>query len=567
MYPRAVLLMALTAAATLPVGCKDHRDQTHASAAKGTEATPPAKPAARPRLVVLVVVDQLPIWSFERDRALLDGGIRRLLDDGVYYRHARYPYAGTFTAPGHAALGTGAPPSVTGILANEWYHRDGGDTRSAVADPAAPLLAIGVPGLSPPDPGDTASPAQLAVDGVGDELVHDTGGRGHAVAVGLKDRSTVLVLGRHPTMAVFYDPSQPAMTTSSYYAAKPPQWLVDLARQHPVSAHEGDVWKPTDAELLRRQTGISDDGPGEGGAYGLGPTFPHRLAATTNPAKALRETPAGNAIVFEAARAALAGEDLGTDDVPDILALLLSAHDYAGHDWGQESWERLDLFLRLDDSLGSFFDELDRRVGKGKWAAVLTSDHGVTHLVEETRADGGEARRIDVEEIEATGEKAAAKVLGKGDWIAAVSAGTIYVTDAFRNKPEARREAALDAITEAVGRMKDVALAERTDRLRGHCDTRHGVDAMACRGLHPTLSGEIFVAPQPGSVITKAKYLTGTTHGSYNPDDTDVPIIVYAPGQPPRVVDQMVSTLQVAPTLARMLGVSPPPAAKALPLP
>ncbi len=567
MYLRAAVLLALTAAAALPAGCKDHREQSQASAAKGAQAAPPATAPTRPRLVVLVVVDQLPIWSFERDRALLDGGIRRLLDDGVYYRHARYPYAGTFTAPGHAALGTGAPPSVTGILANEWYRRDGGDVRSAVADPKAPLLAIHVPGLEPPDPDDSASSVQLLVEGVGDVLLRETGGRARAVAVGLKDCSTVLVLGQHPSLAVFYDPSQPAMTTSAYYAKTPPPWLVDLARKHPVSAHEGDVWKPTDAELLRKATGINDDAPGEGGAYGLGPTFPHRLATSTNPAKALRETPAGNDIVFEAAHAALVGEKLGADDVPDILAVLLSAHDYAGHDWGQESWERLDLFLRLDDSLGNFFDDLDRRIGKGNWAAVLTSDHGVAHLVEETRAGGGEARRIDVEEIEATGEKAAAKLLGKGDWIAAVSASTIYVTDAFRARPEAQQEAALDAIVAAVGAMKDVALAERTDRLRGHCDTRHGVDAMACRGLHATLSGEIFVAPQPGSVITTAKYPTGTTHGSYNPDDTDVPILVYAPGQPARVVDTLVSTLQVAPTLAKMLGVSPPAAAKALPLP
>ena len=91
------------------------------------------EPGGGTRLVVLLVVDQLPSWAFDGRIRYLDGGLARLVREGVYYPQAVYPYAATFTAVGHAALVTGAPPARSGILANKWWDRAEGRSLEAVS--------------------------------------------------------------------------------------------------------------------------------------------------------------------------------------------------------------------------------------------------------------------------------------------------------------------------------------------------------------------------------------------------------------------------------------------------
>jgi predicted AlkP superfamily pyrophosphatase or phosphodiesterase len=111
-------LRALLVVLSLAIGCSG-------------PARVPEKPASRPKLVVLIVVDQLPTWAFDRDRALFMHGFARLLDGGAFVRAGVIPYANPFTAPGHASIATGAPPSVHGIIGNSWYRRAEGREREA----------------------------------------------------------------------------------------------------------------------------------------------------------------------------------------------------------------------------------------------------------------------------------------------------------------------------------------------------------------------------------------------------------------------------------------------------
>uniref|UniRef100_UPI003D0F1D34 alkaline phosphatase family protein n=1 Tax=Haliangium sp. TaxID=2663208 RepID=UPI003D0F1D34 len=284
---------------------------------------------------------------------------------------------------------------------------------------------------------------------------------------------------------------------------------------------------------------------------------------------ALRLTPAGDELFMVTARAAIDALGLGTGPVSDFLALSFSAHDYASHYWGQESWERLDLVVRLDRALGEFMDELDRRLGPDGYALLLTSDHGTTRLVERSRAAGRLARRIAVDEIERAAAAAATTALGPGEWVAAGSRATLHLGADFDALPAATRESALDAVVAAVAAIDGIQYAARVDRIAGGCDRRAGLEALACRSLVPGASGHVYFAAAPDSVITE--HPAGTGHGSPNPDDRTVPIFVYAPAHPrwarARVERRPVSLLQVAPTLATLLGVPAPPAATAPPLP
>jgi hypothetical protein len=491
------------------------------------------------RLVVLVVIDQLPSWSFDQDVPYLEGGLARIIRTGIFWPGARYPYANTYTSPGHATLSTGAPPSVTRILGNHWYRRDTGAEVSSID-------------------------AELAVDGVADVLRTARGGKARSVALGLKDRGVLFAAGRSPDVAVWYDGA--AMTTGGRFPATPPKWLVDWNAAHPVQSHLADEWTPLDAALLERMTGNPDDAPGEAGEDGLDATFPHPLKGLATAGDAVTLTPSGTDYMIDATLAAIAGEQLGEDGVADLLALTFSGHDYAGHAWGQRSWERTDLLLRLDRSLAGLLDALDTRVGAGKWALILTSDHGAAPMVEQQR---GAAHRLGYDQLAGVADAAAARALGKpGPWAIETASGTIYTSAAFAKLPAADRARATDAMVAALRKVPGVAWADAITPLLARCgtDKASAEERAACLSIAPDLSGDLFVWPAPGSILGGDKYKFGTTHGSGNPTDTMVPIALLVPGLTPRRDPSPISPLRVAPTLSKLLGIPAPPAAKEPPL-
>jgi predicted AlkP superfamily pyrophosphatase or phosphodiesterase len=316
-------------------------------------------------------------------------------------------------------------------------------------------------------------------------------------------------------------------------------------------------------------TGNPDRAPGEGGADGLDDSFPHPLAGLATASEAVTLTPSGTEIMLAAARAAIAGERLGQDDVTDFLALTFSGHDYAGHAWGQLSWERTDLLLRLDRSLAGFLDHLDAELGAGKWALVFTSDHGAARMVEQQRAAGKPAHRLGYAQLARIADAAAQKALGKpGPWAIAFASSTLYTSAAFQKLPDPEQAKGLTAMVAALRKVPGVGWAERTDTLLARCSggTASDAERAACLSIAPDRSGDIFAQPAPDSLIAGDKYVTGTSHGSGNPDDTTVPLAILAPGLAPRRDPSPVSPLRVAPTLGKLLGIPAPPAAKDPPL-
>jgi len=502
-----------------------HRLALVASIAACTHAAPPATPAPpRTRLDVLIVIDQLPTSELERDRHLYRGGLARLLRDGAYAT-TEVPYASTFTAPGHATIGTGVLPRAHGIVGNDWYRRDEKRIRPAEWDPGAPPLVVG-----PAEGGEVvdggASGVALEVDGIADHLR----GHGKSVAIAIKARAAVVMAGRHPDLAIWYEPGAGGMTTSTAYAKVPPPWLVALAKVKPVSRFFTATWEALDAALLARETAIADDGPGEANQHALGRAFPHRLALTTSPARAFLQTPYADEVVLDTAYAALDDLDLGADST-DLLALSFAAHDFAGHAWGPDSWEELDLTLRLDAALGKFFAHLDQRFGKDGYAVVLTSDHGVTPLPERSHVKG--ARRILPFAIEGV----------VGDAIGADKVDKLVSQNLYLEPG-----ADLDAAAAAAGAVPNIARAVRTDRA---CAA--GGDQLAvliCNAIVPGRGGDIYVVPERGSIVSE--YATGTHHDAPFEDNRFVPLIVMARGVVP--TRTTASLLQVAPTVERLLG-------------
>ncbi len=521
--------------------------------ARHPEPTPPAV-QTQPRLVVLLVVDQLPSWSFDAQKGELDGGIARLLARGTYWPHALYPYAATHTAPGHATIGTGAPPSVHGIVSNRWIEPTTGELREVDEDPGVAVFdPRGGPSRSP-----GISNAKLEVEGLADAL-HAAHPEAHAIAIGLKGRAAGHVIGRRPDLALWFDGTSGALTSSTAFVDALPPWVIAFAAAHPRAEVLAQPWVAADPERLAKLAGGPDDRPGEGDPYGLGHVFPHELARATDPGKAFAFTPMASTLLVDAAIAALPGAALGKDDTPDLLAITFSAHDYAGHVWCQESWERVDHLLQLDRDIGRLLDALDREVGRDRYAVVLTSDHGATPSPALARPGSTLVFADDLAKLAA---RAAAKVLGPGTWIAGASVVGITATPAFEALAPELRERALAAIVVALAEVPGLGLVERTDRLAGACHEKEGERALACHSMFAGRSGTIYTGASAGALLNDDPREC-TAHGSPNRYDREVPLVVVVPGRPARAVAEEVSMLSVAPTVAKLLGVPAPSAAKA----
>jgi hypothetical protein len=489
------------------------------------------RPGTEPRLVVLLVIDQWPEWSFEVKRGALTGGFARLLREGEW-RIGEHPSAATITAPGHALLGSGEPPYRSGVIANEWWHRDLGRQLKAVED------EDGAP-----------SAKWLRVRGLADSIAAARTGA-KAVSVSLKDRAAIMPLG-HSGTAIWYEHKQVA-----WVSLGPAPWLAAWNTAHPIAALLHEVWMPLPETAAL--AGVPDDAPGEVGEKGFGPTFPHALDSTRDPSDALFAVPAGNDLVFDTATAAIDRAQLGADAHADLLVLSLSAHDYVGHGWGHESWEAWDMMLRIDRRLDRFLADLDAKVGAGRWALIATSDHGASPMPE-----GQHGGRITYQQIKDAANRAAIAELGPGDWIATAKYPTVYLSAAALAQKPRDLQVAMTKIVYALRSFPGIARVEKSAELWGHCETRTGDARAMCMALDPERSGEILYLPAPGWVLQDGSEMLATNHGSMQPYDRRVPVIVVPPGRTPHAAatapaPEVLPLTRIATVLARWLGVTPP---------
>ena len=459
----------------------------------------------------------------------MTGGFDRLLREGEWHT-GEHPSAVTLTAPGHALLGTGEASAVTGIIGNSWWDRDSQTVVESVRDPKG-----------------NVTNAWLRVPGLGDAMAAANASRavaGKAVAVSLKDRASILPLG-HAGMSIWYDTKTVAWTS-----LQPVPWLADLDRAVPIKPRLKEVWTPLDATKLAQLAGVPDAAPGEVGDKGFGTTFPHDPSATKNPAATVIVSPLGNDLVLDAATLMLDAEHLGADDIADLLVISLSANDYIGHAWGHESWEAWDEMMRLDARLAPFLDALDAKVGAGRWAMIMTSDHGASPMPK---------GMMTYASIKDAANKAATTELGGGDWIADAHFPYLYLSKAMQKEKD--RGKALRKVMFALRSFPGIARVDRTGDLAGNCDRRTGDARRVCLAIDPQRSGELFYVPREGWILGEEPH--ATAHGSLNAYDREVPLIVLGPGRTPHVAAMSRTTTvvpmeQIAPLLASWLGIPTP---------
>jgi predicted AlkP superfamily pyrophosphatase or phosphodiesterase len=514
-------------------------------------AAGPVAPVEPPRLVVVIVVDQLGSWVLTHYLRHLpaDGLLRRAVERGAVF-HVEYGYAGTYTAPGHGSIATGTTPSVHGIGSNEKW-RDGVEV--AVVDDGE----HGIVGLE----GKFASPTMLLAETVAEALV-----RQHpdakVVSVSMKARAAILSVGRVGDAVLFYDHRARGFTTSHFYAPDGalPEWATRFFDARPIEELFG-AWTPLRPEGYARLLG-PDAAPGEGQWHGLAASFPHEPGRGPSPYQALRATPQTTDYLVDLALAGVEAEALGADDVPDLLVVGVSANDYVGHVFGPHSWEYFDTLLRMDRTLQSLVERLEAR---GPVSFLITSDHGVAAMPEHTEAEGRASSRLLKRDVVRLVETALGETLGAGPWVDAYVPPLVVLSESAcageqRDRCVQAAVAALEA-SPAVHAAYDVREAAA---LRANADP---VASLVGRSIPPEPPGDVFVVPALHIVPEVGDTTGGTSHGTPWDYDRRVPAIYFGPNVEPTVGLESLEQTRVATTVAALLGIEPPAQASPTPLP
>jgi predicted AlkP superfamily pyrophosphatase or phosphodiesterase len=514
--------------------------------------------AESPRLVVLVVVDQLPAWVLPRVEPHFGaGGFRRLMHDGAWFTSAYYPQAATITAVGHATIATGAGPADHGIPGNVWFDRAADRELYCVADDTAHI--VGGPGQ-----GETrVSPRLLTATTFADECRIASRFRSKTVAVSAKDRSAILLAG-HTGRAYWYSQKSGLFLSSSYYFPEGhlPDWAERFNAERPADGYLHQTWNPLLAAAAYDVP--PDDRPFEIHHKGLGRTFPHVLGANLPVGpdfyKALSVAPQGSELLLRFARAAIAGEQLGTRDAMDVLCISLTAPDYTGHAFGPESIEYLDMLLQTDRQLAGFFADLDRTVGERRWLAVLTSDHGACPSPEYLREQGMDVGRVDPAELVKQADAALDAAFGPDDWLAPFNDPGLTIRVAPLRRYKTRSSDAQRVVADAVRHVPGVAHAFGAGDLSAGVHAAGLATRSAAATLHADRGPDVVVIPKPYWYLSRELHQHAAMHGTPYEYDAHVPVMFYGPGIVAGRRDQRVSLTGVAATLADFTGTPRPSA-------
>jgi len=485
-------------------------------------APPEGVGAERPRLVLLLAIDQLRYDYLVRFRDRFEGGLARLLAEGAVFTNAHLEHYPTVTAVGHATMLSGATPALSGIVGNDWYDRETGTSVTSVADPAVQLVGGTGPG---------SSPARLLVSTLADELKM-AGRRSRAIGVSFKDRSAILPVGRGADAAYWLDRRTGRFVTSTWYLDRLPAWVAAFNDRRPMEAFAGRRWTDAAGRVLATMPAASGE-------------------ALTD---AVYGSPFGNDLLASLAEKALEEEGLGQGPGTDVLSVGFSSNDAVGHSSGPDSDEVADITVRTDQAVGALLAAVDRRVGLGRTLVVLTSDHGVAPVPEVTakrRLPGGRMKTADlVDPVEA----ALAAAYGPGKWVEGTAGSALYLSRSLVRE-KALDEAAVQATAaRALAAVPHVArVFTRSQLLLGQVPD-DPPSRRVLRSFHPGRSGDLEVLLEPYWMRSSA----GTTHGTPYSYDSHVPLVLVGPGIRPGLCHRAVALNDLAPTLATLLEVETP---------
>jgi len=504
-----------------------------------------SKLQSQPRLVVFIAVDQGMPELLEKYDHLFTGGYRWLKDNGIQFSEAYHEHGYTVTGPGHFVLSTGQYPGTGGVIGNYWFDRETNQGWYCVKDTTSTVLKDGSMGLSYQN---------IEADALGDWM-KEANLESKVVSVAGKDRASILLGGKKPDAALWYDRAG-GWTSSTYYHSSLPRWVQNFNSQLNIASFVDSTWQRLASEDIYTSNTRADNFYGETDwtmSKGYSPTFPidFKERGAESIISSYHYVPFGDNTVLRLGLTAVNEYHMGKDEIPDILFLGLSAADGVGHSFGPHSHEQLDNYLRLDKNLGAFIQKLESEVGSGKVLYVLSSDHGALGLPEYLQSQGIDSGRIPKPKRDSlftlvTNE--IDKQIGPGK---VTRYGNFFYYNNSINPME--REVATEILKSHLSKLEGIhTVITKEDMLKGG----NSVFKMRLKNMvHPEKSPDVYL-------ITKKywtwKYPVGASHGSPYDYDAHVPLIFARGGQKAIVKSVRVKTVDIAPTVARILKIDFP---------
>ncbi len=473
----------------------------------------------KPKLVLVIVVDQCRYDYLTRFRAEFKGGFDRLLKNGANFTAAHDDFFPALTAVAHSVILSGAMPSATGIIGNDWWDRSAAKRVTSVTDTAEKLLG----GSS----GNGVSPRSLLVATVGDELKAANGGRPKVIGISTKDRAAILLGGKKADAAYWFDDNTGNYVTSTYYMRALPEWVQSMNSERPAAAFLGLTWQG------------------------------HEIPRVAKPQyKAVTHSPFGNRPTEELAERAIVAEKLGKHDDPDLLAVSLSATDYVGHDYGPNSPEIHEALLETDRLLDKLFQTVDREIGLSSVVVVLTADHGVAPLPDpkNPKERGG---HFPLTAVSDAVQAALAAQYGLGKWVVGCWDTTIFLNHVLMAEKKLDVAEVNRAAAEAVRKLPHIARTyTREQLLDPKAAQGDNTRRLIQNGFNPDRAADVVFLVEPFWIYHELN----TTHGTTYDYDTHVPLIFMGPGIRAGSYKNAVRSNDTAPTLSELLGVPKPSA-------
>ena len=523
------------------------------------ENTVDKKANLKPKLVIGIVVDQMRYDYLTRFESKFgEGGFKRMIREGFNCKNNHFNFVPTYTGPGHASIYTGTTPKYHGIIGNNWFDKNTKEMVYCAGDD-------NVEPIGTSDKAGKMSPHRMQTTTFGDENRLFTQMRGKTIGVSLKDRGAILPAGHTANAAYwFHGREEGAWISSSFYMNKLPKWVKDFNTSETAQSYL-KVWNTLYDISTYTESG-ADENSFEGGFRGKEKaTFPYDLKALSQENRnfdILKATPYGNSLTADFAMAAIKGEQLGSDEITDVLTVSFSSTDYVGHNFGVNSKEIEDTYIRLDKDLERFFIYLDMTVGKGEYTVFLTADHGAVDVPSYLSSVKIPAGYVDNKARKEKFNKFLKTTYGTKDIVENISNGQIFLD---RTKVKSLGLSLIDVqnaiAMEQLG-YKSVSKVY-TATTMGTTSFSTGIEELLQNGFNQKRSGDVILV-NDSAFISYGK--TGSTHGSGLNYDTHVPLLFFGKGIAKGETYDKTVIPDIAPTISALLGISFPNGSTGQPL-
>ncbi len=528
---------------------------------KTTDNNIPQQPKtlkASPKLVVGIIVDQMRYDYLTRFYSKYGtGGFKRMINEGFNCKNNHFNYIPTKTGPGHASVYTGTTPKYHGIISNNWYDKTIDDEIYCAQDDS--VQSVGTTKAS-----GKMSPGRMKTTTFADENRLFTQMKGKTIGISIKDRGAILPAGHTANAAYWFEGEKGHWISSTYYMKDLPQWVKEFNASSP-----GEPYLKSWNTLydINTYTESGDDlNVFEGTFKGKeSATFPYDLKAlseTNGNFSVLKATAYGNDLTADFALAAVTGEQLGQDNITDVLTVSFSSTDYVGHKFGVNSKEIEDTYIRLDKTLERLFTALDEQVGKGAYTVFLTADHGAVHVPSYLQSVKIPAGYVNVSKLETRLNTFVEKRFKATDLVKNISNNQVFLNR------EKIKTLGLDLNTVQQYLVNELVTYQYIDKAytataMSSVNFTEGVEALLQMGFNQKRSGDVIFVYNP-AVVSYRK--TGSTHGSGLNYDTHVPLLFFGHGIKNGETFQKTKITDIAPTISALLGISFPNGVSGQPL-